>query len=350
MNMFRSAVFKLTAVYAAIVMSICIIFSAALYHVAAQELHTGIYNQYTRLYNVYQPFGLRQPRTTPSQEVATRAHHIFLQILYFNLIVLLLSVGTSYAVARRTLRPIEAAHDQQKRFTADVSHELRTPLTSLRMESEVALLDGSTATELRQTLRSNLEEVQHMETLINNLLLLSSMEADQLRSDFVPVAVSDMLVDAAASLSKLASTKHISIDHTVVAGSVMGDKASLTQLCTILIENAIKYSPPGGTVTIDSTESKTKLTLTIRDAGSGIPLADLPHVFDRFYRADSARTVSTESGGGTQGFGLGLSLAKLIADLHAAEIIITSTPNKGTEVAVLLPRLSVRPTQPPSNK
>jgi two-component system sensor histidine kinase CiaH len=334
--MFRSALFKLTIAYVTIVMSICVVFSVVLYHVAVTELHTGIYNQYTRWYNEYEPFGLRQPGT-PSQELALRSQHILSQIIYFNLLVLVITSIACYLLARRTLQPIEAAHEQQKRFTADVSHELRTPLTALKMETEVALMDSKApARELRTTLRSNLEEVERMEILINNLLLLSSMEANKLRTEFTRLDIKDIVGAAIDTVSKLASTKEITIASKLENKEVSGDKASLTQLFVILLENAIKYSPDGAAVSVSALRGKGRIIVDIQDKGKGIEHSALPHVFDRFYRADSSRNNASE-GSVTQGYGLGLSLAKLIADLHGAEIVLTSTPGSGTSAAVILP-------------
>src|SRR5438067_2229531 len=166
-SMFRSALFKLTAVYVAIVMAISIAFSVVLSRLAVHELRTGFQNQYIKWLTEYRPYGLRQPGN-PASELAARSHHIYAQLAYFNILVLVLTGIASYLLARRTLRPIMQAHEQQKRFTADVSHELRTPLTALKMDTEVSLLDHhATVSQLRKTLEGNLDEAKRMENLIN---------------------------------------------------------------------------------------------------------------------------------------------------------------------------------------
>lgn len=333
-SMFRSALFKLTAAYVVIVMAISIAFSIVLYRVAIQELETGFQNQYTRWLTEYQPYGLRQPGN-PAAELAARAEHIYAKLVYFNILVLILTAVASYLLARRTLRPIERAHEQQKRFTADVSHELRTPLTALKMDTEVSLLDKkSTKEQLRETLEGNLQEASRMEALINNLLQLASLEAGQLRTEFMRLNVSETLENALQVVRKYSVSKKISINSDLRDGFVIGDASSLTQLAVILLENAIKYSPRGSTVTLKSTVRANHVIYTIKDSGPGIDQNALPHVFDRFYRADDART----SQGQTSGFGLGLSLAKLIADLHGAEIILSSEVGKGTTATVKIPR------------
>jgi two-component system sensor histidine kinase CiaH len=333
--MFRSALFKLTAVYVAIVMAISIAFSAVLYRLTVHELQTGFQNQYTRWLTEYQPYGLRQPGN-PASELAVRSHHIYAQLIYFNILVLLLTAIASYLLARRTLRPIERAHNQQARFTADVSHELRTPLTALKMDTEVSLLDKkATAKELRQTLVSNLEEAERMETLVNNLLQLASIEANQIRTEFTKLNMKEIAEDATKVVSRYAENKHILIDSQLHDNSVIGDKSLLTQLGVILLENAIKYSPEKTTVHLKTLARDNVVSLVIEDEGAGIPAEALPHVFDRFYRADAAR--SSNDSAQRNGFGLGLSLAKLIADLHNAEIILSSSAQKGTRATVHLP-------------
>ncbi len=329
--MFRSAVVKLTAAYLAIVMSISIFFSIALYKMAVQQLQLGFHNQYMRWLTEYQPFGLRQPGN-PAAELAARSDYIYQQLVYFNLLVLVITGIASYVLARRTLRPIEAAHEQQKRFTADVSHELRTPLTSIRMETEVALMDQQASSEeLRGTLRSNLEEVGRMEGLINNLLQLTSREADQIRTDFTRLNIREVVAAAVKAVEPYAANKKIFLDRHFGDFEVEGDRASLTQLCIILLDNAIKYSPEETTVTVSILRRNMRVAIEIKDRGAGIAEDALPHVFDRFYRADAARSEQSP-----HGYGLGLSLAKLIADVHDGEITLASHPGKGTTARLYL--------------
>ncbi len=331
-EMFRSAVFKLTAAYLAIVMSISIVFSAVLYNLAVQQLQVGLDNQYSRWLTEYKPFGLRQPGD-PAAELVERSKHMYNQLVYLNFMVLLITGAASYMLARRTLRPIERAHEQQKRFTADVSHELRTPLTAIKMETEVSLMDKrASARDLRQTLASNLEEARRMEDLVNNLLQLASLEARQIRMEFEHIDLQEAVDSAISVTAAFASKKSIGIYQNLQEAFVLGDRSSLTQLCIILLENAIKYSPEKSDVHIKILNRNGTVSFEIKDQGPGIPLEALPHVFDRFYRADAARSEQD-----IHGFGLGLSLAKLIADLHDGEIVISSNTGKGTKAIVRLP-------------
>jgi two-component system sensor histidine kinase CiaH len=331
-NMFRSAVFKLTAVFLAIVMAVTIGFSAVLYNLAVQELQRGFQNQYVRWLTEYAPYGLRQPGN-PAAELAERSQHILTQIIYFNVLVFVLTGIASYLLARRVLRPIERAHEQQKRFTADVSHELRTPLTALTMDSEVTLMDkAATKEQLRDTLKGNLEDAKRMENLVNSLLQLASLEANQIRTDFSRVSIREVTDNALTMISKAADNRKVTIVRDIQDGDVIGSLPNLTQLVLILLENAIKYSPAKSPVYIKTRVTAGAVKIAVQDSGVGIPQESLPHIFDRFYRADAARNTQEH-----HGFGLGLSLAKLIADLHNAEIILSSSPGSGTEALVILP-------------
>jgi signal transduction histidine kinase len=245
-------------------------------------------------------------------------------------------------LARRTLEPIEAAHEQQKRFTADVSHELRTPLTALKMESEVALLDKEvTKADLKHTLSSNLEEVAKLEALINNLLRLSQLENTQIREHFVATDLRELAADASATLLLVAKKRHITVASDLHKVNVLGDSVLITQLITIILDNAIKYSLPKSIVRITTRKNGNNAQLIIVDEGIGIEPDALPHIFDRFYRADKARN-KTDS----QGYGLGLSLAKMITDLHRGSIHITSLSKQGTTVTVNLPLAPVIKASP----
>jgi two-component system sensor histidine kinase CiaH len=331
--MFRSATFKLTMWYLAIVMTISIIFSFALYSVTTGDLDRGLNREAQRIDLQYPVFQNDPNLQRMDADASSDAHHILLRLISLNLIVLVSAGFSSYWLARRTLEPIEAAHEQQKRFTSDVSHELRTPLTALRMESEVALLHSKmTAAELRKTLKSNLEEITKLDMLINNLLRLTQLEADELQQEFQPVSSKEVLKAGIDEVAKAAAARHITIDQTITDATLWGDRESLIQIIVILLDNAIKYSPEGKTVKLSATTQADEVIWRISDEGNGIEPADLDHVFDRFYRADASRAKSV-----SEGYGLGLSIAKMIADIHEGNITLKSRVGKGTTAIVLLP-------------
>lgn len=331
--MFRSATVKLTLSYLAIIMALCLMFSGAIYQSATNELRHNIDRQAQRLNDQFPDLNF-YPMINPQRVYDESRHRLILSLVYLNLAVLIAAGFASYALARWTLRPIEAAHEQQKRFTADVSHELRTPLTALRMTTEVALMDGSASkTELRKTLESNLSDAAKLEMLVNNLLRLTKLEASELQQQFNTVQISEVVDEAIAGLLDKATSKQIKIDSKLAKSlSVSGDHASLVQLLTIFIDNAIKYSPPKTSVIVKGSRDQRNIKLTVTDQGMGIPAADQPRIFDRFYRADLARTSSDEAG-----FGLGLSIAKMISVIHHGELKIDSTEGQGTTVQILLP-------------
>lgn len=330
--MFKSATFKLTFYYMAIISAICMLFSVAIYQFATHEVHRGLTNQSNRVIQEFPGFDF-DPALRPNWDSSRAAHRLLVSLVEFNLVVLLFGGFASYLLAKQTLRPIEESHRQQQRFTADVSHELRTPLTALKMDTEVALMDeGASKSNLRATLASNLEEATKLESLINNLFKLTRLEASELAQHFTNVDIAVVVADAITDTTQRAKDKKITLENNVKSSEVKGDRTSLTQLVTILLDNAIKYSDKKTVVSINSSSDKTTVSIAVTDHGIGIDAEALDHVFDRFYRADAARTRND-----TSGYGLGLSIAKMIADVHGGSITITSEAGKGTTASVELP-------------
>jgi signal transduction histidine kinase len=314
-------------------MVLCIMFSTALYGFATNELQHNMTRQAERLNIIYPELNFN-PALQPDTAYKISSHRILLNLIYLNLAVLLAAGLASYGLARWTLQPIEAAHEQQKRFTADVSHELRTPLTALKMTTEVILLDrGASKSALKRALVSNLEDANKLDALIANLLRLTRLEASELQQNFTAVPVDEIIDETIERLDDVSLRKQISITRSIDDHvSVLGDRTSLVQLVTILLDNALKYSPENSTVSLTAAARDGTVMLTVADNGSGIKAADLPHVFERFYRADTARTS-----GETNGFGLGLSIAKMISELHRGEIRLVSKGGKGTTAELILP-------------
>jgi signal transduction histidine kinase len=329
-NVYQSATIKLTAWYLTLAMAISVIFSAVVYHVATNQIADSLSDQTRRIYEQFPVFS-GNPFFVRDNDASNGSHHLLIQLIYINLLVLLVAGFASYLLARRTLRPIEAANERQKRFVADASHELRTPVTSLKMSAEVALLDDSLSKdELRDALKSNLEDADKLEALLNSLLRLGQLESDELRQSFINLTVQPIVLAAIGQISQQAEAKHINVVNESKNEPLIGDADSLVQLLVILLDNAVKYSPEKSTVTILTKRYQQTTVITVRDQGIGIGPKALDHVFDRFYRADKAR-------GGNNGFGLGLSIAQHIASLHNGTITLTSTVGKGTRVDVTLP-------------
>lgn len=331
-NLYRTATIKLTFWYLAIAMAISLLFSGVVYHVARDELAARLRNQTARIYQTY-PVFTNDPFFVRDNDASVGSQHILTNLLYANLAVLIGAGIGSYLLAKRTLQPIAAANEQQRQFVADASHELRTPVTALKMETEVALMDKTAdKAALRGALQSNLEEADKLEKLLNSLLRLSKLDSDIATGAFTATDLENVIQDAVSQTARQSSAKGIHVDikmHKPLLA--LGDKDSLTQLFVILIDNAVKYSPEGSAITITSAMHDTQLQVTVADQGVGIEREALGHVFDRFYRADKARTSNN-------GFGLGLAIAKQIADLHQGSITLKSAVGKGTKAIVSLPQ------------
>jgi signal transduction histidine kinase len=226
---------------------------------------------------------------------------------------------------------LERSFNEIRRFTADASHELRTPLTAIRTETEVALRKSLNPDECRQLLASILEECERLTRLTDQLLMLSREDtaASQARE---PVDLFAVAQNVAETLRPLADTKSLQLSVNIPASLIIhGDEARLRQVLFNLLDNAVKYTPEGGRIEVLGSTQDHVAAITVQDSGAGIPPEHLPHVFERFYRVDKARTRVE---GGT---GLGLSIVESIVKAHGGEIELTSTPGKGTTCKVLLP-------------
>jgi two-component system sensor histidine kinase CiaH len=237
----------------------------------------------------------------------------------------------SYYLARRSLRPIEEAHEAQSRFTSDASHELRTPLASMKVELEVALRDPKLSKDdIRELLASNLEEVNKLTKLSHTLLQLSRLDHDNI--EHAPVSLNSAI---ATVLARFQSSRQRIIYTDLPPTKVMANQSHIEELLTIFVDNALKYSPADSPITLTLVQQKQLSGFDITNTGEGIPAENLPKIFDRFYRSDTSRT-----NGSKKGYGLGLSLAKKIVELHSGELTVSSLPGQFTTFRVLLPNIS----------
>jgi heavy metal sensor kinase len=227
---------------------------------------------------------------------------------------------------------LERSFAEVRRFTADASHELRTPLTALRAEVEVALRQPGVTINEQRLLGSVLEECQRLTRLTDQLLLLSREDAGVVQRPDQPLDMTALIADAAETMRPLAEEAGLSLRVDAPEQHVIrGDATRLRQVAYNLIDNAIKYTPAGGEVEVRVQECNGIAIVTVRDTGVGIAAEHLPHVFDRFYRVDKAR--SREQGG----TGLGLSIARSIVAAHGGTIELQSTLGQGTTATVALP-------------
>lgn len=329
--MFESATLKLTGWYLLIIMVISLLFSVLIYQSAFSELQARLEQFGTRLPEQYQspstsPGWLQKLRDSQAEEAS---HNILINLLYINCLILATGGVASYLMARRTLRPIQEAHEAQSRFVSDASHELRTPLAVMKTELEVLLRDKAAGKgEMHEQLESNLEEVNKLTKLSQTLLSLSKMDYGSLVHEEVILA--DVVQSAIDRYD--ASGKRIKLTQSKKPLTVDAHPSSVEELFTILIDNALKYSPADSPVTIVLTRQGSKAIFKIANTGDGISPEDLPYIFDRFYRADNVRSASEKGS-----FGLGLSLAKTIVELHHGELSASSAPQGTTIFTVTLP-------------
>lgn len=334
---FKTAYLKLTLFYVLIVMVISVSFSVAIYRISSNEIGQGFGRQTSALYGIKPTNDDSNPifdeiERIRNEQINETNNNLEVNLIYFNLLILVLSSLLSYFFAQRTLKPIEDMMEIQSRFAADASHELKTPLTAMRTEIEVNLRDQKISlSEARELLESNLEEIAKLETLSNALLKLAKYE-DNAHKDFKSISLPDVVAEAYEKVEKLAENKNIKFDNGIEDIKVKGDKPSLVELFVILLDNAIKYSPEGSKISIKIKKSLQHAEIKINDEGVGIKALDLPHIFDRFYRADSSRSKDK-----VNGYGLGLSIAKRIVELHKGSISAESKPDEGSTFIIKLP-------------
>lgn len=231
------------------------------------------------------------------------------------------------------LARLEAAFREMRRFTADASHELRTPLTVIRSVGEVGLRQPHSAEEYRDIIGTMLEEVDRLTLLTALLLELTRTESGQVTLEHKPFDLCDLLRDAASFMGVLAEEAQVNItlDLPTHPVQVDGNWVLLRQALVNLLDNALKHSPSGATVAVACRAGDGQAEITVSDQGKGIPPEQLPHIFRRFYRADTART--REAGG----FGLGLAIARQAVEAHGGGIGAESVPGKGSVFRIVLP-------------
>jgi signal transduction histidine kinase len=264
-----------------------------------------------------------------------------LQVILFvlvvgGLLVLIVSFGFGTIYARRALIPIReslsnqrVALRRQREFAADASHELRTPLTVIRSSVEYLERhrDEPVAT-VGTALEDIDDEVRHMTAIVEDLLLLARSDSGAVALERVPVDLGDVAADGASAMGKPATDRGVRVEVDPQPAVVAGDPARLRQLVMILVDNAIRHSPADGRVGVAVRAVGAGASLTVEDDGPGIRPEDMPHVFERFYRAPGA------PGGGT---GLGLAIAKWIVDRHGGRIEVANRVEGGARFVVSLP-------------
>ncbi len=320
---------RLTLVHLAIIMTLSITFSVVLYKTSTRPMspppRQGWESNLPTQNNRPERYLDDNARLVVEEYLQQRKHELLIRLIWINLGVLFVGIIISYVLARWSLRPIEEAMDSQIQFVSDASHELRTPLTVLQTTNEVASRKKKLPiSEARELIAHNVDEVKKLKNLTE--MLLGLLKDDKKPVEFTDVNLQDIVSDAMSSVVEIAQAKNISIEDTVPKLKIKTDYSSLVQIISILLDNAVKYSDKGQQITISADKTDNKIYLHVADGGIGIRASDLPHIFNRFYRADKSRSKAS----GVQGYGLGLAIAQKLAKQIDTRITVKSETDKGS--------------------
>lgn len=311
--MFKQARLKLTLWYLLVIMLVSMSFSVVIFNTQAKELERFERVQRVRI----ELFGRQQLpiNTELIEETKTR---LLWELAGINLSIFIFAGGFGYFLAGKTLKPIQDSVDEQNRFITDASHELKTPLTSLKSAFEVFLREKNPpATETKSLVVESLAEVNRLQTLTESLLQLER-----------PLQIEKLTKISVNEIIQVAAQKS-PIEYKKNSFAVLGDQDSLVNLFRILFDNATKYTTTKTRINVQAVKLDYSIIISVADQGIGIAQKDLPHVFDRFYRADTSRSRIA-------GYGLGLSIAKKIVTANNGTISVTSKLGKGSTFSVSL--------------
>ena len=323
---------RLALSYLAVIMTLSLVFSVIIYAITSVQLNRPLppgeqAQQSPELVE-------RQFNRRLEQRNRETRGSVIMSLAALNGVMLLVGYWLSLLLARRTLEPIERSIEQQAQFVSDASHELRTPLAALLLVNEVALRKSTlTEKKARQVLSQNVAEIKKLTELSNSLLDLAKSE--QAVSKPEPASPIKLIEEVAAQFAPAARVKRVTISYKNrgFAHNVLLQTNAVRQILAIFMDNAIKYAPPkNGEVALQARLKKNTLEFIVKDNGPGIAPGDQKHIFERFYRADAARTRT-----GVSGHGLGLAIAKSLADRCGYTIRVKSQPPNGAEFTLVVP-------------
>jgi len=275
--------------------------------------------------------GVAQARIS-EQQYLDSLRHLLTILLEVSAAGLLASALISVVLAGRALQPIRAALRRQRAFVADAAHELRTPLAIMRGASELGLAAG-TGPAQEASLEQALAQNAHMTRLVEDISTLARADSGAVDLVRAPLDLCRLVVETIAGVEVLAEDRGVRlVVETPGVVRVVGDAGRLRQALLILLDNALTYTPDNGSITVSVARQGGHARLRVRDSGPGIAPEDLPHLFERFYRADKAR--------GSVGSGLGLSIGRWIAETHGGHITAANAPGRGALFTVTLPLAS----------
>lgn len=263
-----------------------------------------------------------------------RVLHTLLVIILVSMVVgVVLALGAGFFLAQRALKPIKEAWDRQQEFVSDASHELRTPLTIIQSRIEMLLQSPrATVQDKVQDISTSLQETRRLSKLVTNLLTLARTDANQVELEMEPILLNELLRSVTEQFDELASFQEkqllLEMDHQPM--TILGDKGRLHQLLVIFLDNALKFTDPGGEIRVTCHQESHSVFLKIKDNGMGIKEEDIKKIFDRFFQGDKARTDR-------EGTGLGLSIAKWIVEKHKGKLSVESQVGHGTTFTMMFP-------------
>lgn len=335
--MFKQARLKLTGWYLLIIMIISLSFSGLVYRLINLEINRFANSQRNRFERRLE-LPLNAPRAIFIDDdlIFESRRRLLINLLVINGIILITSGSLSYFLAGITLSPIQKMTEDQNRFISDASHELRTPLTALKSLFEVSLRDPKlNLSESKKVINLGILQANKLKNLSDSLLELSHFNTHQFQSNFQSVSLKKVILESINQLQLKANDKKIKIINQTHSTKIKGDFNKLVEVFVIFIDNAVKYSPSNSQIKLISKIENKQVVIKIIDQGIGIEPQDLPHIFDRFFQADNARTKTNNDG-----YGLGLSIAQNIIKLHRGKIEVNSKLNIGTTFIISLPLFS----------
>jgi|GEM_PF-1012745 len=329
---FRVARIRLTAFYLLIITVIVVVLSSALYSVHSTNVHR--FQEHAA-----EPAEDLLARRTMRQSLTDYLEDLGRSIILADIITIVVAGGLSYVLAGRTLAPIRANMEAEKQLFAAVAHDLKTPLAVMKTEAEVALRGKrTTVRESKDVLASTIEEVDRMSSLVDQILALSRLRsagsfAARSGSEQSVVNFTEVAERAVKRHQLHAINRHITLtfERTADAAWVTGNRSDLERAIANIVDNAIRYNRPGGSVAVSLERRGSHIDLSVQDTGAGIPGQHLSRITEPFYRVDSSRT---EDSGGA---GLGLSIARQIAENRGGSLLVSSTEGEGTHVTLRLP-------------
>jgi signal transduction histidine kinase len=320
-NSFKGAVIRLTAFYALGIFSILCVFTFLVYGLFLADIQATLKRDH-------------HIETMEGEEplVVELTEHLLDVLLIIDAVLFLVTIVVSYVLAKHTLAPLAIAYQKQKRFVADAAHELRTPLAVLKAGYEVTLQKERTVPEYQKHMHEALDEVDRLITMSNDLLFLAQ-GGNSAQIPTERISLSEVCASQSELIVSYAAHKKIKIIQEIAEDvHVRGNRNDLTRLVLNVLKNAVDYNKEEGSVTMRLAVRAGYAVVKVEDTGVGIKKADIPFIFERFFKADTARTAQHNTG-----TGLGLAIVKEIAERHGGYVRASSDVGVGTTIEIALP-------------